>query len=446
MVDFLAAYQRREDFSEHPYEAPRGAAETAVAQVLAEVLEVDRVGRFDSFTDFAGTSLHAVRACAQIADRLGVPVSPAALFDADDLADFVGRLITPVGGGWYGRQLIAEPQRWRLPVPSDVSAELLTAAASAANAGQQPGILDGRPEGLPRTEEFAEEVRNRLRSDTGFVVLTDFPVDTGDQQQIASAYWTLGLLLGRPVSQSSKGDLLGRVENRGADITSPVQRGYESSAALPFHADRTDVIGLLCIRQAGEGGLSRLVSSRTIHDLLQAEEPELLQELYATLPNDRRGEEQPGEAPWSPLPVFSRTAGDFAARYVRRFIEGSQRHPQAPRLTATQLTAMDTVDALLERPGLSLDMELRPGDLQLINNFTILHARSAFTDGGHGAGRLLLRLWLAYAYSPELPAAFGSLYGSTAAGSYRGGVWGTGLVPATMGTHVDNLAQPDGPR
>jgi hypothetical protein len=83
-------------------------------------------------------------------------------------------------------------------------------------------------------------------------------------------------------------------------------------------------------------------------------------------------------------------------------------------------------------------MELRRGHLQLINNFHILHARSAFSDDG-GRGRLLLRLWLAFAGSPELPPGFASLYGATAAGAYRGGVWPTGAVPEHLGRPVAAL-------
>ncbi|MER5968946.1 TauD/TfdA family dioxygenase [Streptomyces sp. NPDC002055] len=295
-----------------------------------------------------------------------------------------------------------------------------------------------RPVGLELTEAFTAELHSRIAGNPGFAVITGFPVDATDPRETEMAYWFLGLLLGRPVSQSAKGDLLGRVEDRGADIASPVQRGYESSAELPFHVDRTDVIGLLCVRPAASGGLSRLVSSRTVHDLLLAERPELLAELRRPYPNDRRGEEQPGQPPWSGIPVFSQVDGSFATRYVRRFIEGSQRHPDAPRLTGRQTAAMDAVDEILRRPGVSLDMELRRGDLQLINNFHILHARTAFADGG-GRGRLLLRLWLAFAGSPALPGHYTSLYGATAGGSYRGGVWPTGATPAEFGRPVAEL-------
>ncbi|MGF1427362.1 TauD/TfdA family dioxygenase [Kitasatospora sp. LaBMicrA B282] len=342
------------------------------------------------------------------------------------------------GQAWWGKELADEPEAWRIAVPPEVAAELLAAARAAVAAGRRPDLDAPRPTSLGASEAFAAELGGRLAGGPGFVVATGFPAAGLDPLEYEMAYWLLGLLLGRPVSQSGKRDLLGRVEDRGADISSPVQRGYESSAGLPFHVDRTDVIGLLCVRPAASGGLSRVASSRLVRDLLAAEWPDLLAELEQPLPHDRRGEEQPGEQPWSGIPVFSETGGDFATRYVRRFITGSQRHPGAPRLTERQIEAMDALDEILERPGLSLDMELREGDLQLLNNFHILHARTAFADGG-GRGRLLLRLWLAFADSPELPEHYAALYGATAGGSYRGGVWPAGGAPAQLGRPVAAL-------
>lgn len=341
--------------------------------------------------------------------------------------------------GWLGEDLSERPGLWRVEIPQRAGEELAGAAKAAVATGTALSLTAARPPGLEHAAAFAAELHARLGADgPGFAVVTGFPLDALEPDEIEHAYWLLGLLLGRPVSQSAKGDLIGRVEDLGADISSPVQRGYESSAALPFHADRTDVIGLLCVRPAGAGGLSRLVSSPAVHDLLHAEAPELLDELYRPLPNDRRGEEQPGEQPWSALPVFHGAGRHFAARYVRRFITASQRHPGAPRLSDRQLAAMDALDAVLDRPGVSLDMELHRGDLQLINNFRILHARSAFADTGD-ASRLLLRLWLAFSGSPRLPEHFAALYRATGEGAYRGGVWPAGGVPDHMGRPVAHI-------
>ncbi|GGK78874.1 TauD/TfdA family dioxygenase [Mangrovihabitans endophyticus] len=348
---------------------------------------------------------------------------------------------TAVTGGWTGSSLAGREPAWRIPLRQPAVEELLVRARASAADGAVPDLAAPAPRDLPHVAELAAELRRRLTGGPGCVVLTGFPVDAADEQTIELALWTLGLMLGRPVTQSRKGDLIGRVEDRGADIGSPVQRGYESSAELPFHVDRTDVIGLLCVRPSAAGGLSRLVSSKQVHDTLLAEAPELLAELYRPFPHDRRGEQQPDELPWCEIPVFSRIGASFATRYVRRFIEGSQRHDKAPRLTDRQRAALDAVDEMLRRPGVSLDMELRRGDLQLINNFHILHARTAFTGPQNGAGRLLLRLWLAYADSPELPESYRALYGATGAGTYRGGVWPAGVRPATIGVPVAELGR-----
>jgi hypothetical protein len=47
-------------------------------------------------------------------------------------------------------------------------------------------------------------------------------------------------------------------------------------------------------------------------------------------------------------------------------------------------------------PGLYLDMEFRPGDIQLLKNSVILHKRTAYEDWDEPERkRHLLRLWLA---------------------------------------------------
>ncbi|MDQ2958610.1 MAG: TauD/TfdA family dioxygenase [Actinomycetota bacterium] len=352
--------------------------------------------------------------------------------------------------GWLAPQLSADPELWRVPLPDAVRQELADYLAASDGSGSFLATGDGSGEflaagdgsgdflgtgegvgeqvgdprlvGLPATSEFASLLLRRLSSaGPGLVLVTGLPVF--DEQYAQRLYWALGRVIGQPVSQSRKGDLIGRVEDRGSDIGNPTQRGYESSAALPFHVDRTDVIGLLCVRAANNGGLSQVASAPTVHDLLLAEQPDLLAELYRPIPQDRRGEEPAGELPWCEIPVFSRTDQGVVTRYVRRFIMASQRHQAAPRLTAGQLAAMDALDEILTRPEVVLEMELQPGELQLINNFSILHARTAFEGPQHGAGRLLLRLWLTVCNSAPLPEEYRSLYGSVAAGTVRGGVW-----------------------
>ncbi|MFE7331420.1 phosphopantetheine-binding protein [Streptomyces sp. NPDC057565] len=84
----------REDFVEAPYEAPRDELEKQVAAIVAEVLDVDRVGRDDSFYDFGGTSLQAIRICTRIERGLGMKALPLWFFSNDVLHEFVEELRT----------------------------------------------------------------------------------------------------------------------------------------------------------------------------------------------------------------------------------------------------------------------------------------------------------------------------------------------------------------
>ncbi len=51
-----------------------------------------------------------------------------------------------------------------------------------------------------------------------------------------------------------QGHLLGHVYDMGLDRTNPNHRVYATSAAQPFHTDSVDIVGLLCLREAMEGG------------------------------------------------------------------------------------------------------------------------------------------------------------------------------------------------
>ncbi|MFG1780772.1 amino acid adenylation domain-containing protein, partial [Micromonospora sp. NPDC049048] len=85
-----------EAFGRRGHVEPVGLLEGMVAGVWAEVLGIERVGRHDDFFALGGHSLLAMRLVSRIRQVLGREVSPAALFAAPVLSDFVARL-TPDG-------------------------------------------------------------------------------------------------------------------------------------------------------------------------------------------------------------------------------------------------------------------------------------------------------------------------------------------------------------
>lgn len=72
--------------------APMESLETQVAQIFADILEVGEIGSADSFYDFGGTSLQAIRICTRIERETSYRALPIWLFEAEYLADFVKRL------------------------------------------------------------------------------------------------------------------------------------------------------------------------------------------------------------------------------------------------------------------------------------------------------------------------------------------------------------------
>ncbi|MDR5859276.1 TauD/TfdA family dioxygenase [Halomonas eurihalina] len=258
----------------------------------------------------------------------------------------------------------------------------------------------------------------------GLALIKNVPFTALPETEAAQAFLNFGLNFGCPVSQSEKFDFLGRVTDRGSDIRNHTARGYESTAELPFHNDRCDLLALLCIRQAPIGGETRVVSAVAACQRLMATDPKLAQVLFEPVPFDLR--DTKGDKCWGMMPVFSYSTGVFVARYVRRFIEASQRFEDAPRLTEHQIAAFDALDSILHEPDMAMDLRLEAGDLLLIDNHRLLHARSEFEDKAEAeAKRLLLRLWLCWTGSPELPAMLAPTYGRTGSGSFRSGVWPT---------------------
>ena len=109
--------------------------------------------------------------------------------------------------------------------------------------------------------------------------------------------------------------------------------------------------------------------------------------------------------------------------YSRDFIEVAQQRPETPRLTPRQTEAMDLIDALASSDEFRLEMDFHPGDMQLLHNHQILHARTSYEDyPEEHRKRHLLRLWLSAPNGRPLPKIFAERYGEIRVGKRRGGI------------------------
>ena len=309
--------------------------------------------------------------------------------------------LLPVAGPsvvWTGASFV-DDRSWLHVLTTEQANALLAAARrwggrdyrslSREDAAAELGAL------LPTVETVRGELGSR-----GFALLRGVPVEAMSHAQVQSAYWAIGALFGRGLTQNAEADFLCAVTDRGVDFgysgaaSQLNMRGYQSKADLNYHCDPTDVVALLCVRKAMSGGLSSIVSTPAVFNEILRDHPQHLPVLLRGFPYDRKAEEGLGEAPVTErIPVFAPHGDRISCRYARSYILGAAQKTEP--LSPAEQAALDCFDAIARRADMPLHMAFEPGDVQLLNNFTVVHGRTAYEDHAESSQRRFLwRLWL----------------------------------------------------
>ncbi|HTE16083.1 MAG TPA: TauD/TfdA family dioxygenase [Burkholderiales bacterium] len=317
------------------------------------------------------------------------------------------------------RPLITEPCAWIGPdMQKDASwvhhlddaaiAELDAALNYAKDSGARiPFGAEMFP--LPRLRAVVETILNDVEQGVGFKLLRGIPRHRYSDADCELLYWGLGVHFGTPVSQNARGHLLGHVRDEGRTQADPNARAYQTSQRMDFHTDMLpmDLLGLFCLRTAKSGGASKVTSALTIHNVLREERPDLLEALYGNFHIDWRGEAPAGEKGFFTLPMFSQCDDKVTTRINSLpYYESAARYGAQYAPTPLQREALMMVQDIANRPELMLTMDFQEGDIQLVNNHTLLHAREAYEDFPEpGRERHLLRMWIAVDDAKRRPLA-----------------------------------------
>jgi len=254
---------------------------------------------------------------------------------------------------------------------------------------------------LPTLGPLLMNLREDLLNGKGFILFKRFPASQWSLHKSAVAYMGLGTYLGYFVSQNGRGHVLGHVKDVGEDAAQIDKvRIYRTTARQFFHVDDCDIVGLLCVHKAMEGGESDIVSVHHVWNVLQRERPDVA-ELF-TQPIwywDRKGETSRGQEEWIKSCVFYIENGGRERVYMKwdpYFIRSLSRFSDKgliPALSQQQVGAMKVLEEICQR--LALHMILEVGDIQFLSNAHVLHARTAYTDYPPPEPRRhLMRLWL----------------------------------------------------
>jgi alpha-ketoglutarate-dependent taurine dioxygenase len=251
---------------------------------------------------------------------------------------------------------------------------------------------------LTACSQVMAAVGQKLRHGVGLAVIDRVPVERFSADENRAVYWLLGSLLGRLVAQKWDGTMIYDVRDTGKALDYGVRRSV-TNLELQFHTDAPwltlppELVGLLCLSPAREGGVSRFLSLVTVHNELRRRHPGLLPRLYRPFPWDRQAEHAPGDDKVAWQPVFQSDGRDLLVRYNEVLILN------APVLTGVSLDpegreALTAMRALIESPEHSVELTIEKGQIQYLNNRQFAHSRTTFKDAEEPhLKRHLIRLW-----------------------------------------------------
>jgi hypothetical protein len=300
------------------------------------------------------------------------------------------------------------PSDYMVELTSDDRGELLGAVGALERSGRLAPIhaLAKSDFRLGELGKKLERGYEEVRSGKGFIVLRGLPLEGLSLDQFTACAWGVGTYFGRALSQNAQGELVTSVIDATAEDATP--RMYRSNLELRPHSDITAMISLACWHESASGGASIIVSGVTVHDAIRERSPELLAPLYRGYHYHRLGEEGPDEEPTTPYrtPVFANRNGQLSCRYQRSGIAAGQRE-RGVALDARDIAALNLFDAIAAAPENRLAFFLERGDMIVVNNYTVMHARTRFTNFLEPERqRRLVRLWLDAEGFRDVPPEF----------------------------------------
>jgi hypothetical protein len=254
---------------------------------------------------------------------------------------------------------------------------------------------------LPHCRAAMAQVSGLLKEGVRFAVVDRLPLDDLGTDEATAIYWLLASMAARPVAQKLDGTMIYDVHDTGAQaLPGSGIRPDKTNIEIRFHIDNAynrappEIVGLLCLRPAKSGGVSRVLSFHTVHNELLAYHPEHLPRLYLPFWFDRQREFSPGEPETFSAPVFSDDDGELHGRFSLHQITGGYALKGEPVDNEGAAALAATLD-IFERPGIAIDFDFAPGEIQFVDNRVLGHSRTEFEDFPEpDRRRHLVRLWL----------------------------------------------------
>ncbi|KAG2009034.1 taurine catabolism dioxygenase TauD [Coprinopsis cinerea AmutBmut pab1-1] len=251
---------------------------------------------------------------------------------------------------------------------------------------------------LPTLSTVLQDLARDLYSGRGFFVLRTIPIEKYTREELFIIYAGISSHVGTARGrQDASGVVLAHIKD--LTVSHAQEKGGIGNSAYTsdkqiFHTDIGDLIALMALETAAEGGTSRISSGGRIYNELAATRPDLIKTLSEPWPLDSFG----GTPSYTTRPLLYHVAVNGESKvvfqYSRRHFTGygpQKRNPDIPPITEAQAEALDAIHFLAEKYSLGLNFQ--KGDIQYMNSLGLLHARDGFRDSPDKT-RHLVRLWL----------------------------------------------------
>lgn len=254
-----------------------------------------------------------------------------------------------------------------------------------------------------------DECARQMDSGRGFVLIRGLRTEEYGDPVAGAIFFLMGLHLGVPMAQNQHGDVVDHViATSNKTMADPTALPSRVRDRLPFHSDSSDVVALMCLRGAKEGGASSLVSGTTIYNEILRRRPDLAPLLFEPWYWDWYRQDHAAPSKYYTSPICSYVDGIFSTYAGSSMIFSAQEYEGVPRLTEAQVELLNLFDEISQEPGLALDMDFQPGDVQWLLNYAALHSRTEYVDYPEPERRRhLLRLWLKRDVGRPLVPGFG---------------------------------------
>ena len=204
-----------------------------------------------------------------------------------------GFLVQPpqqdVSAAWLGHDLAKHPEIWTTTLSRGHLTELQETTIKVISSGTDLADIKIENFPLPFLGPILTELKKELIRGRGFAVIRGLNTVGFTEREINTMFFGLGSYLGNARSQNASGQILGHVQDLGANGLDNNVRIYQTSERQTFHTDSCDVVGLLCLRRAKSGGESMLVSASSIYNAFLKRRSDLLPYLFEPVATDRRG-------------------------------------------------------------------------------------------------------------------------------------------------------------